>query len=45
MANSGDTMANYFVAGQLYTNNNTDLYGTNKSSVVTNQQASSVANR
>ena len=39
MANSGGTMANNFVAGQLYTNNTTDLYGTNKGSVVTNKQA------
>lgn len=34
-------MSNYFVEGQLYTNNNTNLYGTNKASVVTNQQAPS----
>jgi len=34
-------MANYFVAGQLYTNNNTDLYGTDKGSAVTNKQYAS----
>jgi len=32
-------MANYFVEGQLYTNNNTDKYGTDKGSAVTNTQA------
>ena len=31
-------MADYFVKDQLYTNSNSDLYGTDKGSVVTNQQ-------
>ena len=31
-------MADYFVKDQLYTNSNSDLYGTDTGSVVTNQQ-------
>jgi hypothetical protein len=32
-------MALYFTQGQVYTNKSTDLYGTDKGSAVTNQQA------
>jgi hypothetical protein len=34
-------MATNFVKGQLYSNSNSDLYGTDKGSVVTNRQSPS----